>query len=323
MSKKIASAFYYLLFIVIMVAVLFASKWLLETDIFFHPFTDPLPTNIGEEKIEIMIHKVLNEYITTLLSICAILLAVLGGIIGFVGNKLIQKYIKKSVEAVNFEQRILTEVYAIDKNLFDEKNDRIAHEHKIKNMLAEALKNDNEKTKRLAELSLGIIYDKGWEKTVIDLCKPYEDMPMKLNYRTWSNYAIANMNGYNRCVLSDVYKEHTFKGCKNSLNNHPVYGVPYAIEIIIYAIDYRTYKNQERNKNNDDKLNEIYKLIEGQLNSILIQNYEYTIYDLYNYLTIKTQPQWIVDIVKLLNELFPEKMEKLKTIANTINPQIN
>ena len=63
---------------------------------------------------------------------------------------------------------------------------------------------------------------------------------------TWANIGIADVNLY-KTYAADIYKNRALNALNKSLSIKPNYGIPYAVKMLLYMVEYqRTKELNER-----------------------------------------------------------------------------
>lgn len=104
-------------------------------------------------------------------------------------------------------------------------------------------------------------------KKMVKLIKQYEDK-FDLEPMTYANAAIAHSNIYELHGMEDD-RNNSLDNCDKSLNRSKDYGLPYAIKMEIFMIDYVKSVDESQKKNALDNLKKIFRTIENNQSTVV------------------------------------------------------
>jgi hypothetical protein len=281
---------------------------------------DTISLNVKLDKaISYEIYKQVTEEKARLIQTIGVTAALFSLLFAFIGvyffksvksqlSKQIESQIKNKLEMelkkviLDFETRLevseLDVLYLLPFEEFREKNANIDRFKKDFKIIEE--KKDIDIIKKYLDRLIRIYFDIGKDNEIASIINYYKDR-YELLETSWANYAISNMSLYSNSGASG-YKNHSLFGCEKSLEVYADYGIPRAIKIIIYVID---YKNLRYNNDEDFKRD-----VENVLNEIINIKGNRTAFEVYNYLeNLKYE---LSDTLDILNRFFRDKMEIIK-----------
>lgn len=162
------------------------------------------------------------------------------------------------------------------------------------------LEPDPKKDTQIFGEALRFCYNTQKYHIINDLIREYTDK-IGIDYISWSDYSIANMNMYNTNPYEIAYKQNILQGCDKALEKMNDYGVSYIVKIFAHLIHKTVEKNADVLKQIDDEITQTFEKINDPVK-------QYSAYEAYYY--IKTNQ-------KILNSFVNKLVEQLKADFST------